>query len=241
MYPLLQPADLERARRALHPAMHAADWGMRECSQLFPTDAQAFQAFLASWDAYYASPVASAQEEIQAIRTYARGLMAWQGVLRERCHRAEHAYRVGAVGVCANPFGCVITSSDVKQAKATVNAEFISVNRAIHACAGQGKIPNEEMQSWLAFKTSWDDLFQIDEGFFTAVSEMNTVQDYERNLADWQKRIKQRGCDTFGPNIVPPPPPGSQDSGIQSTIKTVAIAAALIMGGSLLLNVLPRR
>lgn len=127
----------------------------------------------------------------------------------------------GGSGAIAGPFGFV-TPSDVQARKDQVNAEVEATDVDVVNCK---TLDGGTISAWNLFLVAWREFYADEPGFFSAGAQGRQVADYVDQLAQWQTRLKAAGC-----SLTAAPLPAQPQDDVAGTIKTVAIAAAVVAG-----------
>jgi hypothetical protein len=120
-----------------------------------------------------------------------------------------------------------VTPADVRDLKTRVDAFVRGTDQAVADCSA---LPAGVRTGWEAFSKAWRAYFDEEDSWWHTAAQMDQGEAYERDLARWQDTIAQFRCSDAPPRVTPstdPPPPAS-DVRWQGTIKTVAIAGAVI-------------
>lgn len=121
----------------------------------------------------------------------------------------------------SGPFGFV-TPSDVQARKDQVNAEIEATDVDVINCK---TLDAGTLSAWNLFLVAWREFDADEPGFFSAGAQGRQVADYVDQLAQWQARLKAAGC-----TLTAAPLPAQPQDDVAGTIKTVAIAAAVVAG-----------
>jgi hypothetical protein len=119
------------------------------------------------------------------------------------------------------PFGFV-TAGDVQARKDQVNAQVDSDDADVVNCS---KIDAGTLSAWNLFLAGWRDFYADAPSFWNAGSQGRQVADYVDQLEAWESKLKAAGC-----SLTAVPIPTQQGDATTSTIKVVAIAAAVVAG-----------
>lgn len=124
-------------------------------------------------------------------------------------------------GGISGPFGFV-TPGDVQARKDQVSAEIEATDVDAVNCK---TLDAGTLSGWNLFLVAWRQFYGDEPGFFNAGAQGRQVADYVDQLAGWQTRLKAAGCTLTGA-----PLPAQPQDDLASTIKVVAIAAAIAAG-----------
>ncbi len=117
----------------------------------------------------------------------------------------------------------VVTPDDVRASKARLDAFARAFDRSVTACP---RLAPSIHQSWSDFYRGWRRFADADPSWFHAAAEFDAAQQYEEHLIAWQAQLGPL-CPIAGPSLTRPP--GASSTGtVETTIKTVAIAAAVV-------------
>jgi Transglutaminase-like superfamily len=128
----------------------------------------------------------------------------------------------------SGPFG-VVMPSDVQVRKDQVDAQIDSTDADVVNCA---KLDSGTVSSWNLFVSAWRSFYADEPGFFTTGAQGRQVADYVDQLEEWQIKLKADGC-----TLTAAPIPTQKGDDTASTIKVVAIAAAVVAGAFALVEV----
>lgn len=132
-------------------------------------------------------------------------------------------------------FPCVLTAADIRRAKTLLDGEFARTNIVAMNCTA---LAQTEWANWVFFYSAFRAFRDSDDSFVHAGIQYKVAQDYERQLAEHQDLLKQKCGLTGG---VRPGPDPSTPGGLSDTVKTVATAAMFVVGGLVLLQLIPHR
>jgi hypothetical protein len=120
-----------------------------------------------------------------------------------------------------------VTPADVRDLKTRVDPFVRALDQGVADCK---TLPNGVRTGWLAFSKAWRTYFDEEDSWWHTAAQMDQGEAYEQDLAKWQQMIAQYKCAPDAPPITPEDGAGGgADSGRwQGTIKTVAIAGAVI-------------
>lgn len=112
-----------------------------------------------------------------------------------------------------------VTSTTTRFRKIKLDPSVRSLDATVTACKD---LAAESRASWAGFYRAWRAFYDAPDSFWTASSEVDVAEDYERQFADWQEFVAKE-CPLSEPKIRAPEKPGA-------TLRTVAISGALIAG-----------
>jgi hypothetical protein len=122
-----------------------------------------------------------------------------------------------------------VTPQDVRDYKGELNTHVTTLDADVVHCV-QGdpagtKLDTATLDAWNQFVAEWRTFMADDPGFFSAGGQGRLANNYAHTIAEWEERITQAGCGLSGPRVVLP-----ADDPVLGTIKTVAIAGAVVAG-----------
>ena len=91
----------------------------------------------------------------------------------------------------------LVLPSTVRQKKDVVEAEIQSIAASVRA----SKPAADVLVAWNQFVSTWEVFNHRPEGFWTAGSEMDQAEAWEKKAATWQKLLANRGVRMIGPEI----------------------------------------
>jgi hypothetical protein len=135
-----------------------------------------------------------------------------------------HGTKTIAVGGVLPRF---VTPSDVRALKTRVDPFVRAMDQAVAACA---TVPQATREGWGAFSAAWRTYFAEDDSWLHTAAQMDQGEAYEQDLAHWQDLLAQSKCGTATPRVSPTSPglTSNDSTRLQGTIKTVAIAGAVV-------------
>lgn len=143
--------------------------------------------------------------------------------------RIPMAGMLGDVGIWVYP-------SDIEAEKARVNARWISLATDVDACWSKSQLTPEEVRAFYIDKNTWDLYNEKDVSVFGLPSQMAEVSGYDNLVYQWQLKFKGK-CQVQAP-VTPPAIyanpsilPSLAPPGTESTLRTIAVAGAFIVGG----------
>ena len=116
------------------------------------------------------------------------------------------------------PFGFV-TADDVQQRKDEIEASFDATDADVVNCTS---LDTGTLSAWNEFLATWRGFYADTPSFFTAGAQGRQAADYASQLAEWQANLKAKGCTMHAVQL----PTGDDD--VSGTVKTVAVAAAVV-------------
>jgi len=116
----------------------------------------------------------------------------------------------------------VVTPDDVRAMKARLDAFARAFDRSVAACA---RLTPAMRASWAEFYRGWRQFADADPSWLHAAAEYETARQYEEHLVAWQGRIAPL-CGVTGAPLTRAP--ATSAGSLENTIKTVAIAGAVI-------------
>jgi hypothetical protein len=119
------------------------------------------------------------------------------------------------------PLGFV-TAGDVQARKDQVNAQIDSDDADVVNCA---RLDSGTVSAWNLFVSSWRAFYADEPSFWNAGGQGRQVADYVDQLEKWEAKLKAAGC-----TVTAAPIPTQSGDATSATIKTVAIAAAVVAG-----------
>jgi len=118
----------------------------------------------------------------------------------------------------SGPFGFV-TADDVQQRKDEIEASFDATDADVVNCTS---LDTGTLSAWNEFLATWRGFYADTPSFFTAGAQGRQTADYASQLAQWQADLKAKGCTMHAV------PVNLGDDDASGTIKTVAVAAAVV-------------
>jgi hypothetical protein len=117
----------------------------------------------------------------------------------------------------------LVLPSTVRQKKDIVEAEIQSITASVHGSKPAADI----LVAWNQFVNSWELFNHRPEGFWTAGSEMDQAEAWEKKAATWQKLLSNKGVRMVGPEIES----GDEHLDLNTIFKwTAAIAGVFAIG-----------
>jgi hypothetical protein len=118
-----------------------------------------------------------------------------------------------------------VTPADVHDLKVRVDPFVRALDQAVADCK---TIPDGPRAGWEAFSKAWRDFFNEEDSWWHTAAQMDQGEAYERDIARWQDWIAQFRCAESAPKLIPSTEDTKDIRNWQGTIKTVAIAGAVI-------------
>jgi hypothetical protein len=115
-----------------------------------------------------------------------------------------------------------VLPADVRSLKVRLDPVVRSLDGTAASCAG---LPDATRTNWNDFSKAWRAYFAEEDSWLHTAAQMDAGEAYERQIADWQRFLSTALCVLNGPQITPP---SSTPDAHQDTIRTVAIAGAVI-------------
>jgi len=116
----------------------------------------------------------------------------------------------------------VVTPDDVRTMKTRLDAFARAFDRSVAACT---RVHPYTRTSWAEFYRGWRQFADADPSWLHAAAEYETARQYEEHLVAWQRQLAPV-CGIAGAPLTRAP--ASSGSSLESTIKTVAIAGAVV-------------
>ena len=113
---------------------------------------------------------------------------------------------------------------DVRAIKARLDASARTLDRSVTLCP---HVHPYVRRSWADFYRGWRTFADADASWLRASTDYETARQYEEHLVAWQRQIAPI-CGIAGAPLTRAQNPGSTESTLQTTIKTVAIAGAVV-------------
>jgi hypothetical protein len=118
-----------------------------------------------------------------------------------------------------------VTPADVHDLKVRVDAFVRATDKAVADCA---KLPDGVRAGWEEFSKAWRAFFDEEDSWWHTAAQMDQGEAYETDLARWQDMVAQYRC-AEAPRVTPSSgTDDASDTRFQGTLKTVAIAGAVI-------------
>jgi hypothetical protein len=118
-----------------------------------------------------------------------------------------------------------VTPADVHDLKVRLDAYVRATDKAVADCA---KLPEGVRAGWEQFSKAWRTFFDEEDSWWHTAAQMDQGEAYEADLARWQDMIGQYQCNE-APRVTPSSGQDDpSDTRWQGTLKTVAIAGAVI-------------
>ena len=114
-----------------------------------------------------------------------------------------------------------VLPADVRSLKVRLDSVVRSLDGTAASCTG---LPEATRANWNDFSKGWRAYLAEEDSWLHTAAQMDAGEAYERQIADWQRFLSTASCVLNGPQITP----SSTPDGHQDTIRTVAIAGAVI-------------
>jgi hypothetical protein len=118
-----------------------------------------------------------------------------------------------------------VTPSDVRDLKVRVDPYVRAMDQSIPSCASASA---DVKTSWATFSSSWRAFFNEDDSWLHTAAQMDQAEAYEVDVSHWQTWLTQQRCATGAPTIQPSSSGTKSEQQWTGTIRTVAIAGAVI-------------
>jgi len=118
----------------------------------------------------------------------------------------------------------VVTPDDVRAFKARLDGFARSLDRSVSMCT---RVHPYVRTSWAEFYRGWRQFADADPSWLHAAAEYDAARQYEEHLIAWQTQLAPV-CAIAGAPLTRPKVTGSPGSSLENTIKTVAIAGAVV-------------
>jgi hypothetical protein len=120
-----------------------------------------------------------------------------------------------------------VTPSDVRDFKRQLDPTFRAVDVDVEKCAA---LPGTTKKAWSDFYVSWRQFFAEDESWLHTAAQMDRAESFERQLADWQRRVDASHCVMSAPVVTPeaPSPPANLFDSVGTALKWAAIAGGIV-------------
>ncbi len=101
--------------------------------------------------------------------------------------------------------GAFVTASDVEAKKRSLKPKGDAIDALVVKCVS---LAPATRAAWDSFFADWRQWLATDAGFWTAAHDMDRTEQYERELAAWNKKIGAEcaGGDNPLPDVPPAPP-----------------------------------
>ncbi len=116
------------------------------------------------------------------------------------------------------------TPSEVQAYKARLDPFARAVDRSVATCS---RIDLTTRRNWAEFFRGWRHFCDADVGWMSAAGDASQAQQFEEHIIRWQSWIGQF-CIIAAPPLTRAPLVAAPTTSMESTIKTVATAAAVI-------------
>jgi len=123
------------------------------------------------------------------------------------------------------PFLRFVTPADVRDLKNRIDPYVRALDENVVACVA---LPQGVRDGWTAFSKAWRSYFDEDDSWWHTAAQMDQGEAYEADVQNWQKMIAGYKCAPDAPPITPTDGGGADSDRWSGTIKTVAIAGAVV-------------
>jgi hypothetical protein len=117
-----------------------------------------------------------------------------------------------------------VTPSDVRDLKTRIDPYVRAMDQSIPSCAS---VTTDVKASWSTFSSSWRTFFDEEDSWLHTAAQMDQAEAYEVDVSRWQAWFAKQRCATGAPAIQPSSS-GAKSEQWTGTIRTVAIAGAVI-------------
>lgn len=134
-----------------------------------------------------------------------------------------------ATDECAGPFVgplAFVWPSDVRDKIKEIDAAFQGTDVSVKACAG---LDATRRAGWSTDLATWSAFVADGVGTFGAANKLEAALRWQCRLRQWQDLITATSCTLAGPEVPKPTPSTSVETAV-GTLKTVAVAGAVIAG-----------
>jgi hypothetical protein len=123
------------------------------------------------------------------------------------------------------PFVRFVTPGDVRDLKNRVDPYVRALDASVAACAA---LAQGVRDGWATFSKAWRAYYDEDDSWWHTAAQMDQGEAYESDVERWQKMIAGYRCAPDAPPITPEDGGGKDSDRWAGTIKTVAIAGAVV-------------
>jgi hypothetical protein len=123
------------------------------------------------------------------------------------------------------PFIRFVTPSDVRDLKNRLDPFVRSLDQSVTDCKA---LPPGVADGWIGFSKAWRTYFDEDDSWWHTAAQMDQGEAYESDVQRWQAMIAGYKCAVDAPLPTPTADGGGGSDRWSGTIKTVAIAGAVI-------------
>ena len=123
------------------------------------------------------------------------------------------------------PFIRFVTPSDVRDLKNRLDPFVRSLDQSATDCKA---LPQGVADGWSAFSKAWRTYFDEDDSWWHTAAQMDQGEAYESDVQRWQAMIAGYKCAVDAPLPTPTADGGGDSDRWSGTVKTVAIAGAVI-------------
>lgn len=120
-------------------------------------------------------------------------------------------------------FPTVYSPEEVQSYKARLDPFARAIDRSVAMCT---TLDPTTRRAWGEFSRGWRQFCDSEVSWMRAASDHEQAEKYEEHIIRWQTWLAPH-CPIAAPPLTRPPPSKSATS-VESTVKTVAIAAAVI-------------
>lgn len=121
-----------------------------------------------------------------------------------------------------------VTPSDVHDLKVRIDPYVLAMDGVVASCPDTAPVA----AGWTAFSAAWRAYFNTEESWWHCAAQMDQGEAYEQDVSRWRDMLSRYKCASA--KLPPAPTPldapidwSSSGSGVGSTIKIVAVAAAV--------------
>jgi hypothetical protein len=123
------------------------------------------------------------------------------------------------------PFLRFVTPGDVRDLKNRLDPYVRALDASVSACKA---LPAGVADGWAGFSKAWRSYFDEEDSWWHAAAQMDQGEAYEADVEHWQQMIAGFKCAPDAPPITPTGDDGGGSDRWAGTIKTVAIAGAVV-------------
>ena len=125
----------------------------------------------------------------------------------------------------SKPFIRFVTPGDVRDLKNRIDPFVLALDAAVRDCKG---LSQDTATAWGDFSKAWRGFFNEDESWFHTAAQMDQAESYECDVRRWQDMLAKQKCAADVPPITFTNEGDGGGSALGSTVKVVAIAAAVV-------------
>jgi hypothetical protein len=121
-----------------------------------------------------------------------------------------------------------ITPDDVRDYRGRLDAVISATDTKVTtSCPG---LDQGTREGWSKFVAAWREFLKEEPSWLHALAQYETTEAYEQDMSRWQDMISKASCLLPTPRVVPGSNegPSSPPSSLESTLRTVAIAGAVV-------------